>query len=236
MTYSAIASTIRRVSLVACGALLIGSASLAYAGGVALGATRLIYNSSDRQSSLAVINSDAQHPFLLQSWVEDVNGKRSGDFAITPPLFVIKPSSENTLRLIHVGASLPTDRETAYWISVKAIPAKDKDKTPDQSTLQLSFTSRIKLFYRPEGLRPAADDAPAMLAITREHGQLTVHNPTPYYQTLVNIQFDGRDVPSIMVPPQGQLALAGSSTVHRVLFQTINDYGAVTRAQQKVLP
>lgn len=236
MTYSAITSVISRISTVACAALLMGMVAPAYAGGVALGATRLIYSSSDRQSSLAVINSDTQHPFLLQSWIEKIDGKRNGDFAITPPLFVIKPSSENTLRLIHVGPPLPTDRETAYWISVKAIPARDQNKAPDQSTLQLSFTSRIKLFYRPEGLQPAIDDAPAMLTVTREHGQLIVHNPTPYYLTLVNVRLDGHDAPSIMVPPKDQLTLAGGASVQHMAFQTINDYGAVTREQQKTLP
>lgn len=208
----------------------------AQAGGVALGATRLVYNANDRQASLPVINSDTQHVFLLQSWIEDIDGKRSGDFAVTPPLFVIKPSSENTLRLIHVGAPLPTDRETAYWISVKAIPARDQNKPADQSTLQLSFTSRIKLFYRPQGLQPSIDQAQSLLALTREQGQIVVHNPTPYYVTMVNIHLDDRDTASIMVPPKNSMTLLNSGASHTVAFQTINDYGAVTPVQQTTLP
>ena len=217
-------------------AMLMGGIAQANAGGVALGSTRLIYNANDRQTSLPVINSDAQHVFLLQSWIEDVNGKRSGDFAITPPLFVIKPSSENTLRLIHVGAPLPTDRETAYWVSVKAIPARDQNKAPDQSTLQLSFTSRIKLFYRPDGLQPNAEEAQSLLTLAREQGQVVVHNPTPYYLTLVNVRLDGHEAAGVMVPPKSSAPIQGSASAHQVVFQTINDYGAVTHAQQKTLP
>lgn len=208
----------------------------AQAGGVALGATRLVYSANDRQASLPVVNSDAQHVFLLQSWIEDIAGNRSGDFAVTPPLFVIKPSSENTLRLIHVGAPLPADRETAYWISVKAIPARDQNKPIDQSTLQLSFTSRIKLFYRPQGLQPSADQAQSLLTLTREKGLVVVHNPTPYYVTMVNIHLDGRDGAGVMVPPKNSVALLDSMSSHAVSFQTINDYGAVTPVQQKTLP
>ena len=228
----------RRAALSA-GAVVMAVAGLnasAHAGGVALGATRLVYNASERQASLPVINSDTQHVFLLQSWIEDIDGKRSGDFAVTPPLFVIKPGSENTLRLIHVGAPLPADRETAYWISVKAIPARDQNRPADQSTLQLSFTSRIKLFYRPEGLQPSADDAQSMLALARGQGAIVAHNPTPYYITMVNVRLDGRDTASVMVPPKGSAPLPGSTTSHAVAFQTINDYGAVTRVQQKTLP
>lgn len=217
-------------------AVFMSTMSVAHAGGVALGATRMVYKASDRQASLPVINSDTQHVFLLQSWIEDISGKRSGDFAITPPLFVIKPGSENTLRLIHVGAPLPADRESAYWISVKAIPARDQDKPADQSTLQLSFTSRIKLFYRPDGLQPSADDAQSLLTLAREQGHVVVHNPTPYYLTMVNIRLDGRDTASVMVPPKGSAALPNSGASHSVAFQTINDYGAVTPVQQKALP
>lgn len=45
-------------------------------GGVSLGATRVIYDQSDKQTSLSVMNSDAKTRYLVQSWVEDVQGKK----------------------------------------------------------------------------------------------------------------------------------------------------------------
>jgi fimbrial chaperone protein len=46
---------------------------------------------------------------------------------------------------------LPQDRESLFWMNVKAIPSMDKSKLSD-NTLQLAIISRIKLYYRPAKL------------------------------------------------------------------------------------
>lgn len=80
--------------------LLVASAAIAgpQPGGVGLSATRMVYPSSASQTSLSVRNSDKQAPFLIQSWIEDEQGQRNNDFVIIPPLFVLKPASENALK------------------------------------------------------------------------------------------------------------------------------------------
>ncbi|MDI5829406.1 fimbria/pilus periplasmic chaperone, partial [Salmonella enterica subsp. enterica serovar Kentucky] len=37
-----------------------------------------------------------------------------------------EPKSENTLRIIYAGQPLPGDRESLFWMNVKAIPSVDK--------------------------------------------------------------------------------------------------------------
>ncbi|RFM85204.1 fimbrial chaperone protein FimC, partial [Salmonella enterica subsp. enterica serovar Heidelberg str. CFSAN002075] len=39
------------------------------AGGIALGATRVIYPSAAKQTSLAISNSDTQERYLVNSWI-----------------------------------------------------------------------------------------------------------------------------------------------------------------------
>ena len=116
-------------------------------GGIALGATRVIYPQGSEQISLSVNNTDSQGIFLIQSWVENVDNKKSSDFVVTPPLFVIKPKKENTLRVMYIGQdiSLPKDRESLYWMNVKAIPAASKE-AQNKNTLQIAVLNRIKLF------------------------------------------------------------------------------------------
>jgi len=204
----------------------------AMAGGVGLGATRFIYAESASQSSLSVTNSNAQERYLIQAWVEDDRGHKSADFVVTPPLFASAPKSENTLRIMYTGKSLPQDRESLYWMNVKAIPAVNKDAIKDKNTLQLAILSRIKLFMRPEGLDMGEAEAAGQLRFHQAGGKLTIINPTPYYETLVNLTVGGRKLPNTMVPPDGQqslILLAGSSG--DVRFQTVNDYGAVTPQQ-----
>lgn len=52
--------------------LLLSAAGLSFAaqaGGIALGATRVIYPQGSKQTSLPIINSSASNVFLIQSWV-----------------------------------------------------------------------------------------------------------------------------------------------------------------------
>ncbi|MBS4431861.1 fimbrial chaperone protein FimC [Pectobacterium punjabense] len=204
-------------------------AQQAQAGGIALGATRVIYPAGANQASLSIINSDEKNRFLIQSWVEDKDGNKTTDFLATPPLFVVKPKGENTLRLMHVGASLPTDRESVYWLNVKAIPAVDKRDLQDKNALQLAVLSRIKLFVRPANLPMGADSASTMLRFQQSSNTLTITNPSPYFITLVNLQSGSQKLPNTMVSPKSSasVALPGKAS-GAVSYQTINDYGAMT--------
>ncbi len=204
----------------------------AFAGGIAPGATRVIYPESDSQASLAVTNSDSHERYLIQAWVEDVHGQRAHEFIVTPPLFAAAPKSENTLRIVYTGKPLPADREVVYWMNVKAIPAVDKNALKGVSTLQLAVLSRMKLFMRPDGLKMSEPESANALQFQQTAGQVIVKNPTPYYQSLVNITVGDRKLENTMVEPFGQLSLkvpAGASGPVR--YQTVNDFGAIT--QQK---
>ena len=70
-------------------------------GGVGLAATRLVYSEGEEQISLGVRNTSPDVPYLIQSWVMTPDNKKSADFIITPPLFVLNPANENLLRIIH---------------------------------------------------------------------------------------------------------------------------------------
>ena len=127
--------------------------------GVALGATRVIYPAGQKQVQLAVTNNDDNSTYLIQSWVENADGQKDGRFVITPPLFAMQGKKENTLRIIDAtNDTLPQDRESLFWMNVKAIPSMDKSKLSD-NTLQLAIISRIKLYYRPGKLALSPDQA-----------------------------------------------------------------------------
>lgn len=205
---------------------------VATAGGVGLSTTRIIYNESATQASLPVTNSDSHERYLIQAWVEDSRGKKSPDFVVTPPLFASSPKSENTLRIVYLGKPLPKDREVAFWMNVKAIPAVNPESLKGKNSLQLAILSRIKLFMRPEGLAMGELEAKDHLRFQLSDGHLTVNNPTPYYQTLVNLSVGGKKLPNSMVEPDGSLNIplpAGATGA--VNFQTVNDYGALSAQQ-----
>lgn len=196
---------------------------------VALGATRVIYLANQKQVLLPVTNNDPASVYLIQSWIENAGDQKDTQFVITPPLFSMQGKKENTLRIINAtNHQLPGDRESLFWVNVKAIPAMEKDQK-NENTLQLAIISRIKMFYRPTHLAMAPEEAPAMLRFRRSGSKLTLINPTPYFITVTNMKAGNSNLPNTMVPPKGEVSVdIPHAVTGDISFQTINDYGALT--------
>lgn len=212
------------------------NAASVFAGGIVLGGTRVIYPAGQKESSISVRNTSDDARYMVQSWVEDAQGKKTNDFIVTPPLYVSNPKNESYLRMMYVGESLPKDRETLYYFVSNAIPALDKAKTQGKNMLMLSASTRIKLFVRPAGLSPSIEKAAEMLTFTRHDRQVTVNNPTPYYITLVQMKAGQQKVKNLMVSPYGQASFAlASSADTKFSYRTMNDYGGMTTPVQITL-
>lgn len=78
--------------------------------GVIIGGTRVIYHGDKKETSINVKNPD-KYSYLIQSWVDNENKSEvKAPFIITPPLFRLGSSEENTLRIIRTGGNLVDDR------------------------------------------------------------------------------------------------------------------------------
>ncbi|HDZ8912416.1 TPA: fimbria/pilus periplasmic chaperone [Aeromonas hydrophila] len=205
------------------------SSTIVSAGGVSLGATRVVYNSEEKEAKLTVINSDSRSNFLVQSWVEDGSGNKIKAFIITPPLFLLRSDKESSLRIIYAGDKLPDDRESLFWINVKVIPSID-DSYGNKNTMQIAIQNRIKLFYRPNSINKYDENLADRLKFKLSKGRITVSNPTPYYITLVNVKSEvGKSVSNHIIPPLADFELSKDlGTSNELSYQTVNDYGALT--------
>ncbi|MFT2797417.1 fimbria/pilus periplasmic chaperone [Serratia sp. JSRIV004] len=196
---------------------------------VALGTTRVIYPSDQKQVQLTVNNNDKKSTYLIQSWVENMNGQKDGLFVITPPLFAMQGKKENTLRIIDAtNGRLPKDRESLFWISVKAIPSMEKQKQ-NANVLQIAIISKIKLLYRPINLPLSPEQAQDKLQFKRLDNKLVLSNPTPYFLTVTDLRIGTKELENALVPPMGATSVplpSGSSG--NITYRTINDYGALT--------
>jgi len=221
-------------------ALAISAATVASfqssAGGITLGGTRVIYPAGQKQSTMSVRNMSDQASFMVQSWVEDADGNKSQDFIVTPPLYVSSPGNENTLRMIYAGKPVRTDQETLYYFNTKSIPSLDKKNMEGKNILMVAAVTRIKLFVRPDGLKPAIDKAPAELTFHRKGNNVSIENPTPYHITLVQIRVGDHKLPDTMVGPSNNISLPlPVGTGSNIAFRTINDFGAATPVINAVL-
>lgn len=187
---------------------------------VTIGGTRFVYY--DRQQSITVeLRNTESSPFLVQSKVISDNGQDSNGlitpappgmaevpFIVTPPLFVLKGEGANKLRMTRVGGTLPEDRESLFWLQVAAIPETPENDSgivgQKNNSVQIAFRTRLKLFYRPAGLKGSPQQAYQQLTWQRQGAQVTIGNDTPYYVTLFNVSVNGRRINGGMAPPFSQ--------------------------------
>lgn len=156
---------------------------------------------------------------------------------ITPPLYR-QDQGHNTLRIMRNGGSLPTDRESAFWLNVKAVPAGARP-SDDSSQISFAYVLRVKLFYRPAGLESSADTAYKALSFSQQGNKLVVTNPTPYFISFNKLAPDNKTVSDLkaMVPPKGTqtYALPDTGKFQKIHYRAITDLGALTPPEEKVI-
>ena len=211
---------------------------------VVLSGTRIVYKEAQKDTTIRLENKGAT-PALVQSWLDD--GDSNADpstinvpFNATPPVSRIEPGRGHTVKLTFTGSqTLAKDRESVYWFNVLEVPPKMKDaEVADKNILQPAFRTRIKLFYRPEGLDGTASDAPQKLQwhLQQKAGKAVVHvkNPTAYYVSFnkVDAVVGGRKytVTSSMVAPKSEAdfaisGLTGTPAKASISYTAISDFG-----------
>ena len=200
---------------------------------VNLDRTRLIYNAADKSTAITLTNESKTLPYLAQSWVEDDKGKKADEMLIAlPPLQRIEAGDKGQVRIVKgvKSESLPTDRESLFYFNTREVPPKSEKK----NVMQVAIQSRIKLFYRPQGIQRSSTDNPEQKITLQATGnQLTITNPTPYYITALAVK-DGqgkklKEVDGEMIAPfsDRKINVAGLRLGERISLSYINDFGGV---------
>ncbi|WP_354686458.1 fimbria/pilus periplasmic chaperone [Cupriavidus necator] len=237
-------------SFIAAGLIVLGLAGAMQANAsVVIAGTRVIYNATDTETTIKLTN-EGKSPALTQVWLDKGDPKSAPasidvPFTVTPPVARIDPGKGQTLRIIYTGEPLPQDKETVFWLNVLEIPPKPAADDAGANKLQLAFRSRIKLFFRPAGLKDSAEDAPARIVwrLTRADGKpgIEARNPTSYYVSFAGVDVSGggksaRFEEGGMVSPgetrvfplTGDAVPGPDAKVH---YHAINDYGGAVKGE-----
>lgn len=213
-------------------------ASNSYAS-VTLGGTRFIYNESDDSISVSISDRD-KNPYLVQSWISQytapgepkTNNSNTADipFIVTPPLFKIEAGDSDILNIVKLDHNkLPSDRESIFYLNVKAIPGKIKDS---KSSLMISVDSSMKIFYRPAKLEgPDANSAGDRITFKVINRALIISNPTPYFITFYSVGINGSAIKKkhdLMIYPFGQISIPISGKIDCISWRTLGDQGQIT--------
>lgn len=212
---------------------------------ITLGSTRLVYHEADDSIALQLNNYD-NLPYLLQSWValtpDNLTSAQAASqnvpFIVTPPLFRMNGGDKNQLNIVKTSVSLPNDRESIFYLNIKAIPGR-----PDKAgnSLMIAVKSTLKLFYRPTSLSDeGVEKAWSQLTFVQNGGKLTISNPSPYFITFYSLTADDAQVKvgkNAMIPPFSQQTYAlVAHHVSKVSWQTIGDLAGISKTYTQELP
>lgn len=202
--------------------------------------TRVVFPASASEVTVRLSN-EGRFPSLVQVWIdegalEEPDAELDGPFSLAPALFRLDAGKQQSLRLFHDGREMPRDRESLFWLNVLDMPPKGGGG----NILQISLRSRIKLFYRPQGLPGKAADAHAQLTWQVTQGAegwvLQAHNPTPYHVNLGRLEAVRGGVAVKAepghVPPMGsaqfdfQQPPQRPGSLEEVRYDYLDDFGA----------
>lgn len=217
---------------------------------IVIATTRIIYKENSKNVDVRIENR-GRSPLLLQTWMD--TGDKNEDpskivvpFTITPPISRLDPKRGQTVTFVYTGSqALPKDRESVFWFNALEVPPKPSDaQRQDASILQMAFRTRIKFFWRPEGIGGDLASASAVEKIkwsaVRENGKAGVQaaNNSPFHvsysSATLTVQGKKYDVKVDMVRPfsQSTFSVEGLNTIpsgSRLDYNAINDYGGLIK-------
>lgn len=198
-----------------------------------LNGTRFIYDENKKNITFEVTNNASQM-YGGQVWVDNTSEGNGIYMVPQPPFFKVGAKQKQIIRIMKTDSSLPTDRESLFWLNVQEVPPKPDVKENRGSVLAIAMNSRVKLIYRPSALKNGRENAEKKLTI-EQRGDITwVKNPTPYYMAIVGVQTNGRELKLsdkvtkelTLLTPFSSVSL-GVSARGSLKIAAINDWGGV---------
>ncbi|MGL6017135.1 MAG: fimbrial biogenesis chaperone [Gibbsiella quercinecans] len=208
--------------------------------------TRVVYPAKEKEVTVRLGNK-GERPALVQAWIDNGDANASLDkinipFIILPPVFRMEANKGQTLRIVYTGTALPKDKESVYWLNILDIPPKDK-RMEGKNQLQLAIRSRIKIFYRPEGLDLSGAEKAAQTLVWRagdKSNQLKAVNNSPYYVNVSLIEVEdasgkkGTSEHGDMIAPgeAKNFTITGAQINNiksNIKYQFLDDFGAVRK-------
>ncbi len=217
------------------------STDAAVSAGIVITGTRVVYPENEKEVTIKIDNV-GDKPALAQVWIDSGDPEATPEtarapFTISPPINRIDGGKGQTLRMMYTGENLPRDKESLFWLNVLEIPASRKDKN---NQLQLTVRSRLKIFFRPQGLPGTANEAGKLVTWKKVSGGVEGFNPTPYFVSVARItqDKDGR-VPVAdggMIAPGGKSLFRTKKSATTIYPAYISDEGGIELLAQRVVP
>lgn len=217
--------------------------SQSHASGVGINATRVVFNEGSTSAPVIIRNGSTDDSYLIQSYMtNDRQQNNSVPFEVLPPMFRLQPDSRSEVRIVEKVNGLPKDRESVFYLHVRAIPANrtNGESKANSGVIKIALESVIKVFYRPKNLSLSPKQAQSGLLFESVSGGLKVKNPSPYFINLSKLKVGNKSIPlsleknNAMLAPFSELFYATPVNKGSVSWSTINDLGGYDAHSQKL--
>lgn len=218
-------------------AALLAVTALPAWGGVYIYGTRVIYPAAQKEVTVQLMNQ-GDRSALVQAWIDDGNTQTPPEklqvpFLLTPPVVKVKANTGQQLKIKFTKANLPQDRESLYYLNVLDIPPNDSSGN-DTNKLKFALQNRIKLIYRPSGLRGVNKETFTQLHITRTGNSVNIENSSANWLTIPEINSAKKiNKETLMLAPHSSQKLADSPASGKYSVTLIDDYGNYLRENIK---
>lgn len=167
---------------------------------IQIAGTRIVLEGDQKEQSVRLANT-ADTPVLAQIWLDKdgADGKGSIEagaqdvpFILTPPVARLNGGKSQVVRIFKSAevASLPKDRESVFYFNALEIPARVGGKQ-GENHLNIALRTRLKMFYRPAGLKVDMTEAAESLKwrVRRDGADLAVtcSNGSPLHVSFASL-------------------------------------------------
>ncbi|WP_077999026.1 fimbria/pilus periplasmic chaperone [Edwardsiella tarda] len=202
--------------------------------------TRVIYPAGHKEISVQ-LNNHSDKTSLIQAWIDNGDPHIPPEeievpFLLTPPIATIAAGNGQQLRIRVLPNTLPVDRESVFYLNVLDIPPHNPAQSGNQ--LKLAMQNRIKLFYRPPGIRSLDEKTVDQVFARRTPKGIQLDNRSAHHITITTLSMGKRKqllTQTIMLAPFSQQSVADTTAIHApsVTLTYLDDYGV--KRQQDIL-
>ena len=207
--------------------LTLASSPIANADGLGFDKTRLIISDGQNAGSV-VLDNRTDQAYFVRAHLEDSEHVKTTAGMVRPPIFEVKPQQAGRMRVVIDQKSVPTDRETMFWLYTKSYPAKKPED--NKQKLNFNFIIQMKVFYRPEGLKGTLLQAAEKLQWRFDKDRLMVKNDSPFNISLVGLKINDKPVDTNkVVKPFSEIdsGVKIANKSGKLFWYIMNDFGGV---------
>ena len=233
--------TLARQGILVCG-LFCGVAANAQ---LLIESTRIVYPQGKREVSFRIQNLSAENPTLVQVWVDEAETDAGSEnsvapFILSPPLVRLSANGRQTIRLMYTGESPNLAQEELYTLNLMELPRAIKS-SDDTDRINFALRSRIKVFFRPRGLKGNLEESMKQLQCKlvdmESTPTLDCYNQSPFHLSFLGYKLGnalekGPDSSFGLFLPRTRASFALKDAdklprpLNTVAFNFINDLGA----------